>query len=150
MRLGGNNRAQCEMPTICCSCNLGWLCTRCSELFKLLPCSYVRVNTEGTLQSDEYATLRECGDRVLHGHLRRGIPGYKAPEGGVRQPAGMHPFFFASQGCAVVLRSLPMPAQCLESWPGHLQVGARNTSRAAGGQVAQRKMLTILISNKPS
>eukprot|EP00891_Asterochloris_glomerata_P001834 jgi/Astpho2/1834/Aster-x1045 len=44
---------------------------------------YVRVNTEGTLQSDNYATLRECGERVLQGHLRRGIPGYKAPEGGV-------------------------------------------------------------------
>ena len=102
------------------------------ELFEicLLLCSYVRVNTEGTLQSDDYATLRECGERVLQGHLRRGIPGYRAPEGGVRQPAGMSSFLHKPR-----LRSSAafLDKACTVSWvmwPGQLQVGMRN--RAAG------------------
>ena len=126
---------RCQTPTIsAAAATLDGCVLNCLELCKIcmLLCSYVRVNTEGTLQSDDYATLRECGERVLHGDLSRGIPCYKAPEGGMRQPAGMQSFLHKPR-----LRSSAvfLTKACTVSWvmwPEHLQVGTRSTSRAAG------------------
>jgi nitrite reductase/ring-hydroxylating ferredoxin subunit len=54
---------------------------------------HILLQTDGQLASDNYACKHECGERVIHGHAKNAIPGYKCPESGLEghgftQPSG--------------------------------------------------------------